>query len=493
MSICGGAPNRKIVVKEKVEAMTVGKKITVACSVLVTFSAMIGTVAVLSIHNLSDKLTSIADDSLPGVYVIGRLDSLQLDLRGATLHHVATPDPKMKAVKDSQAEALKKQVSGLVKDYEQTIHDARDREMFHRIPGFMDAYINACEKVRALSREGKTTEAMAIYDTEADSTRKALKTALKEQIEYKQTTAKENTQSANSAARKGLLSTWWFAGLALACGGILAFYIVRGINAALRRSIEELAQGAEQLSQAAAQVSSASQSLAQGASEQSAAIEETSASTQQITASTRKGVENLESVASRMEQTDRNASEANVTLDQMVTSMNEITASSENISKIIRVIDEIAFQTNILALNAAVEAARAGEAGMGFAVVADEVRTLAQRSAEAAKNTASLIEQSIASSGTGKQNVDRVAASIRGLTGHTREVKTLVDEVNVGGREQAQTIEHIAKAITELETVTQRNAAAAEESASASEELNAEAQSVRGVVEQLRALVGGAV
>ncbi len=471
--------------------MSVGKKITTACSVLMTFSALIGAVAVLSIHNLSDKLTSIADDSLPGVYVIGRLDSLQLDLRGATLHHVATADPKMKAVKDSQVEVLKKQVPDLMKDYEKTIRYARDREMFSRIPGFLDAYINACEKVRALSREGKTAEAMAIYDTEADSTRKALKTALKEQIEYKQATAKENTQSANSAASKGLISTWLFAGLALMSGGILAFYIVRSINAALGRSIGQLSEAAGQLSRAAAQVSSASQSLAQGASEQAAAIEETSASTQQIAGSTKRSADNLVAVASRMEQTDRNANDANVTLDQMVTSMNEITASSENISKIIRVIDEIAFQTNILALNAAVEAARAGEAGMGFAVVADEVRTLAQRSAEAAKNTASLIEQSIASSGTGKQNVDRVAAAIRGLTGHTREVKALVDEANLRGREQVLSVEQIAKAITELETITQTNASAAEESASASQELNAEAQSVRGIVEELRQLVGG--
>ena len=209
-------------------------------------------------------------------------------------------------------------------------------------------------------------------------------------------------------------------------------------------------------------------------------------------ASTKKGVENLESAVSRMEQTDRNASEANVTLDQMVTSMNQITASSENISKIIRVIDEIAFQTNILALNAAVEAARAGEAGMGFAVVADEVRTLAQRSAEAAKNTASLIEQSIGSSETGMRNVDRVAASIRGLTGHTSAIKTLMDQVHRGGREQAQAFDHIAKSIAGLETVTQGTAAAAEESASASEELNAEAQSLGGVVEKLTRLVGSA-
>lgn len=472
--------------------MTIGRKITLACTVLVTFSAMLGTVATLSIHQIRDKLSVVVDDSLPGVYTIGRLDSLQLDLRGATLHHVATPDPKVKAVKDEQAQTLKNLAPGLLKEYQQTIRAPRDQEMFQRIPGFLDAYIRACEKVRALSRENKAAEAMAVYDTEGDSTRKQLRTALKEQIEYKRTAAAGHSKSAQDAASQGLFLTVLILSLALVSGGYLAFSIVRGINAALRQSIEQLASGAEQLSKAAAQVSASSQALAQGASEQAAAIEETSASTQEITASSQRNRKNLDSAAATMEQTERNTNEANLTLDRMVASMNEITSSSENISKINRVIDEIAFQTNILALNAAVEAARAGEAGMGFAVVADEVRTLAQRSAEAAKNTAGLIEQSIGKSAEGKLNLDRVATAIRGLTGNTRAVKALMDDVNSGSHQQAQAIHQISKSISDMEGVTQRTAAAAEQSASTSEELHAEAESLQNAVEQLSVLVGAA-
>ncbi len=188
---------------------------------------------------------------------------------------------------------------------------------------------------------------------------------------------------------------------------------------------------------------------------------------------------------------DQNVQNGNRTLDQMVVSMQEINASVGKISKIIKVIDEIAFQTNILALNAAVEAARAGEAGMGFAVVADEVRNLAQRSAQAAKDTAGLIEESIAKSSEGSAKLQQVAEVIRAITDSATKVKTLVDEVNLGScEEQARGIDEISKAINQgMNQVTQSTAANAEESASASEELSAQAEALNQVVVRLGSLV----
>jgi methyl-accepting chemotaxis protein/methyl-accepting chemotaxis protein-1 (serine sensor receptor) len=183
--------------------------------------------------------------------------------------------------------------------------------------------------------------------------------------------------------------------------------------------------------------------------------------------------------------------EANRSLAEMMTSMRDIGASSGKISKIIKVIDEIAFQTNILALNAAVEAARAGEAGMGFAVVADEVRNLAQRSAQAARDTAGLIEDSIAKSGEGSRRLSEVVASIQAITEGAGKVKTLVDEVDASSKEQAIGIEQISKSIAQMDQVTQRTASNAEESAAASEALNAQSQTLLGVVERLQSIVGG--
>ncbi|HLY18965.1 MAG TPA: methyl-accepting chemotaxis protein [Bryobacteraceae bacterium] len=267
--------------------------------------------------------------------------------------------------------------------------------------------------------------------------------------------------------------------------------ITRGITRDLRRAAMHLSEGAGQVASAATQISSASQSLAQGSSEQAASLEETSSSSEEINSMARKNAENSRVAAEFTTQVDERVAAANATLDQMVASMTDINTSSEKVSKIIKVIDEIAFQTNILALNAAVEAARAGEAGMGFAVVADEVRNLAQRCAQAAKDTASLIEESMAKSHDGMARLDQVAGATRSITESAAKVKTLVDEVHLGSQEQARGIEQIAKAIVQMEQVTQKTAANAEESASASEELSAQAETMRAVVAELQALVGG--
>lgn len=201
--------------------------------------------------------------------------------------------------------------------------------------------------------------------------------------------------------------------------------------------------------------------------------------------------ENTRQAATLSEQAKVAADKGNGEMTEMMNSMNEIKKSSDEISKIIKVIDEIAFQTNILALNAAVEAARAGDAGMGFAVVAEEVRNLAQRSAQAAKDTAGIIENNINMSKTGVEVANKVGESLAEITVQAKKVNELMDEISAASQEQSQGISQINKAIVEMEKVTQENASTAEESAASSEQLSAQAENLKEMVGRLVELVEG--
>jgi len=278
--------------------------------------------------------------------------------------------------------------------------------------------------------------------------------------------------------------------VSLAVGGYVLWMVKRS-TVSLTKLILTISEGIDQVATSAQQVSSSSQVLAQGAAEQASSLGETAATSQEITTMTRTNLESTQAVARLMVEAEGNVGRMTQSFERMTGSMKEISASSEKIARIIKVIDEIAFQTNILALNAAVEAARAGEAGMGFAVVADEVRNLAQRSAQAAKDTAALIEESIAKSGEGSAKLAEVAQAITASTGISLKVKALADQVNVGSREQAKGIEQISRAIADMEQVTQKTAASAEESASAGEEMSGQAQEMKAAVAELVVVVGG--
>lgn len=268
------------------------------------------------------------------------------------------------------------------------------------------------------------------------------------------------------------------------------YMVVGRASTGLKRLAARISANAEEVAGAASQVSGASQSLAQGASEQAASLEETSASTEEIASITRRNADNARQVAGLMQQSEQSAGDVNQTLERMIEKMKEIDASSSKIARIIKVIDEIAFQTNILALNAAVEAARAGEAGLGFAVVADEVRNLAQRCAQAARDTAVLIEESIETSRDGNVRLDQMAGAVHGMTESSGRVKSLVDEVNLGSQEQTRGMDQISRAVLQMQNVTQKNAASAEQSASAGAELNAQADALRLLVSEMRDMVG---
>jgi X-X-X-Leu-X-X-Gly heptad repeat protein len=278
-------------------------------------------------------------------------------------------------------------------------------------------------------------------------------------------------------------------------GGILiiliGLFIVGLISKPLNRAIDGLTNGAEEVSSGSAQVASSSQQLSEGASEQAASIEETSSSLEEMSSMTKQNADNANQADNLMKEANQVVSKANDSMSDLTVSMEEISKASQETSKIIKTIDEIAFQTNLLALNAAVEAARAGEAGAGFAVVADEVRNLAMRAADAAKNTAELIEGTVKKVKDGGNLVATTNDAFTQVAESSAKVGELVGEIAAASNEQAQGIGQINSAVTEMDNIVQQNAANAEESASASEEMNAQAKQMRNFVQDLIGLVGG--
>jgi len=473
------------------QGMTIGRKMGFTSGGLVAALMLVGSVSIYSLSDLNKITQLIITDPLPGMATMAATRAATLAVEGEVWRHLTESDASKKAEIERSIESNQRVAGQALRAYEPTITTADDRAFYDKLKPAWQQFMDGLPGVLALSRSGKAEEARRQYDAEIQTSFSTAKQLLQSEIDLNRANGEKDAAEAQRTYRKMV----WLLGVTLllcSLGGVgTAFLIVRGLNRSLRQAVVELTAGAHQVAAAASQVSSSSQSLAQGSSQQAASLEETSASSEEISSMARKNSENSRGAADIVTESQQKFVATNESLDQMVVAMGEINTQSDKISKIIKVIDEIAFQTNILALNAAVEAARAGEAGMGFAVVADEVRNLAQRCAQAAKDTAGLIEESIFKSNDGKAKVDQVATAIRSITAESAKVKTLVDEVHLGSQEQARGIDQIGKAILQMEQVTQSTAASAEESASAAEELSAQSMTLKEVVERLTALVGG--
>ncbi len=295
--------------------------------------------------------------------------------------------------------------------------------------------------------------------------------------------------SAARSVSRSRLTTLVLIAIGLLCG-VLVFIAIRRINRLLRKVAGDLNEGARRVSADAEEVRRSSFTLQEGASDQAASIQETSASSEEVSATAEQNAEFAMQASKLIKEVRQQMTETDQVLNQTISAMTEIERSGDSISKIIKVIDEIAFQTNLLALNAAVEAARAGESGMGFAVVADEVRTLAQRCAGAAKDTASLIGESNARSKEGKERLDLLAERIRTMAQGTEAITTLADQVQNGSQEQARATEQIGKALMQMQSVTERTAANAQDGSLVGERLSAESKTLEDAVQRLELLVG---
>jgi len=472
--------------------LTIGKKLLLGFGALLVVGLTLAGAYLYSVGSLAGELKTATEVTARKIFLTsemqGHLFRMRTAVRGILLFSEVKNSERARSAKmdfDTRAAA----VEDLIGQLKPLLATERGRNDVASMLSGLPVYQSHVEEVARLAFAGDLPGAQQAYEIlfkDADS----LDAPALDLVQVQKQLTAQSSERGAAASLRARWTAYLLAVVALGTAPVLLLVLMRTTRE-LRGVAAHLAEGAGQITSASSQVASSSQTLAQGASEQASSLEETAASSEQITSMTRKNAENSETAAGVMAEVDRRVTEGNRTLGEMVRSMQEITGSSDKISKIIKVIDEIAFQTNILALNAAVEAARAGEAGMGFAVVADEVRSLAQRSAQAAKDTAALIEESIAKSNEGSQRLEQVAQVIRAITESAAKVKTLVDEVNLGSQEQARGIEQISKSIAEMDRVTQANAASAEESASASEEMSAQAEALQNIARELRRLVGG--
>jgi len=475
--------------------MSLSGKLSIGFGTISGVALILAVVSVVSLTGLKDVLDEVIGRDARKVELSGRVESLTaevLRLENAIVFRLMSQDAAgADKYKGRSGEALQR-LGGTIDELQPLGSDANERAMLDRLT---ETYRSWSALHQAMLQ--------ALGAQQYDEVQKILGERITPAGERISSTASEYTgvvrsalgsSKVNAGKRVGI-SMWISVGLGLivliAAG--IARWLVRDVNRVLRRVASDMGAHSHEVAESARQVQNASHSLAQTATDQAASLEETSASSQEVSAISRQLAASSAGAADRMQETGKLARGVGGSLDEMMTAMNGILESSQKISKIIKVIDEIAFQTNILALNAAVEAARAGEAGMGFAVVADEVRNLARRSATAASETTSLIEESMARSADGNQKVQSVAGALRTITQNSLQVESAVQEVRNGTQQQVTGMDQIVAALSRIQRVTEATAAHAEQSSSAGQEMTAQAVAMNQAVSAMVELVGGSL
>ncbi len=471
---------------------TIGKRIVVGYVVVLAITVTLGLLAWQRLTTIQTQANSLLNDSMPGVIALGQIDALRRENFMLLEKHILATDESMIAAIEKRRNEISEETNKAFDAYKSTIATARDKELYEADLVVRARYREVTAQVTELSHANRNKEAFALLLKDVEPAYDAYTKALQEHLAYNRENAVKTGASIDHTVGTSISIIIASILAAVVLAGSIAFVSIRGTNRALNHTAAQLDEGSSQVTAAASQVSAASQSLAEGASEQAASLEETSSSLEEMASMTKRNAENAASAKELSSQTRQTAESGNTSMEEMRGAMGAIKDSSNDISKIIKSIDEIAFQTNILALNAAVEAARAGEAGAGFAVVAEEVRNLAQRSAQSAKETASKIEVAIHNSDRGVQISEKVAQFLHEILEKVRRVDELVGEIATASHEQSQGIGQLNTAVGQMDKVTQANSASAEETASAAEELNAQALSLRESVAELRQLVGGA-
>jgi methyl-accepting chemotaxis protein len=470
--------------------LTIGKRIGLAFAAMILIFAALGLMAVTRLAALKSEARRVTEQSVPGLYAIGQIADVASANFSDVLAHIASTNLEDKAKLLKRIQARREANDQYFSNYQATIVQALDRETYARLLIVRTNMLQARGEVLKLSGQLHAAEALDRVKTTLEPAIAEYRDLIGAEVALKKAESDQASREIRHGVQTGLIGVWAGLGLALVVGVGMAGWTVRDCNRRLRRLSSALDQGASEVALAADCVTASNQTLAEGASEQAAAIEETGSSLEEMSSMTRRNAEGAQKAHELARQARAAAELGAANMQAMNEAMAAIQTSSLDIARILKTIDEIAFQTNILALNAAVEAARAGEAGMGFAVVADEVRNLAQRSAQSAKETAAKIQGAMSKTAQGVEISAKVAQALDEILNKVRLVDELVAESAAASKEQSLGIQQVNEAVSQMDKVTQSNAAGAEESASAAEELRAQAESLKDAVQQLLALVG---